>query len=159
DVLGRSLDVHFKIRFLQEHQLPLKKNLINNFKNIFPILGITQNPNEISRVSNYGTLINLLVKFDEKKMGKISGKMVRKLIKSRTLENTAAYQEYLEEKQQNPNNQLMQYNSEIKQIIKTSGSLVNFYLELWEDFRNQTIDNNFLHDIMYQNFQNRLDSL
>ncbi|MCK5055537.1 MAG: hypothetical protein KAT34_02710, partial [Candidatus Aminicenantes bacterium] len=49
-------------------------------------------------------------------------------------------------------NQLMQHNSEIKQIIKKSGSLVNFYLELWEDFRNQTIDTNSLHDIMYKNF-------
>jgi hypothetical protein len=55
-------------------------------------------------------------------------------------------------------NQLMQNNSEIKQIIKTSGSMMNFYLELWEDFRNQTIDTHFLHDIMHKNFQNRLDS-
>lgn len=72
----------------------LKKNFINNFKNIFAILGITQNPNEINRIPDYGTLIDLLVKSDEKEMEKIPRKMVRKLIKSRVLEKYRLFGKY-----------------------------------------------------------------
>jgi len=41
-------------------------------------------------------------------------------------------------------NQLMQHNSDIKQIIKKSGSLVNFYLELWEVYAFGNIQKKFI---------------
>ena len=55
-------------------------------------------------------------------------------------------------------NQLMQHGAQVKQIINESGSLENFYLELWEDFRNQGVDKYFIHHIMHNCFQIRLDS-
>ena len=55
-------------------------------------------------------------------------------------------------------NQLMQHGSDVKKIIKESGSLQNFYLELWEDIRNQMVSCDFIHQIMHKPFQNRLDS-
>ena len=55
-------------------------------------------------------------------------------------------------------NQLMQHNSEIKQIIKAAGSFINYYVELLEDFRRDHIDKNIIKEIMNGKFQNRLDS-
>jgi len=75
-----------KLKSSRNINFRLKKNFILNFKNIFPILGIIQNPDEIDRIPDYGTIIDLLVKLDEKKMEKTPRKMLRKLIKSRVLE-------------------------------------------------------------------------
>jgi len=74
--LGSSRNINFR----------LKENFLNNFKNIFPILGIIQEQNEIERIPDYGTVIDLLIQFDENQLEKIPRKMVRKLIKSRFLE-------------------------------------------------------------------------
>ncbi len=92
--MGWIIYVYIKVRFCKKYQFSLKKNFINNFKNIFPILGIDQDPDEISRMPDYGALIDLLTKFDEKKLEKLPTKMVRQLIKSRVLEKHRLLNKY-----------------------------------------------------------------
>ena len=57
-------------------------------------MGITQDPDDISRLPDYGTLIDLLTKLDEKKLEKLPTKMLRRLIKSRVVERYRLLERY-----------------------------------------------------------------
>jgi hypothetical protein len=64
----------------------VKKNFIDNFKTIFPILGIEQDPAEIKRIIDYGAIIDTLIKLPPDSLEKIEIQMVKHLIRKRILE-------------------------------------------------------------------------